>query len=1179
MTGRVLQDEIRADYIIAENSWVPLFLDQARTQKAFERHELNDRNCCDTRDKYKKDIKTRGFIVGGRNEMVVMRRSSSTDNSFWILSGAHVIEAIYDAFDDMVKSKRHNPQVAATVMKGIPITEADHRTPIDVVTHLTDVGNILNGIGTKTTFVQAMKVAAEASGQAAPEVDPGAEQAEEEKGDGPSRASQEGLETEFGQFIEQKYPGRWTSFASFKKCRALRNKLSNALFTKFEKYMNQHCIFSDNRIDNVAVYGVLHEVSAILTKVGMLSYFVEVAAFCVPTNDGTPWVIQVPKDAEKLKVLTRDMVQSKVFQASLASQNPGVLTQEGRKPQQGGKKKRKRAETDLIADHVAQGKPVPFLRDVVNTLEHTLDGVPPESIDFNITFWLLLKAIEFGLVGLKQGVKLPVKPSAKVDGKAVIHQFIQQEQRRLDKEGADEPEQPEDGGEAEGGQTGTEPEEPEEIKVKEFKAYHRLRPHLKMLAAVAHGLDANGAEDGDDAQEGGGEPEAEAAEASAGSGERNNKAQKTEAANSTLQDDIKRAAKRLGVDPACMQNIWEIFQSGGDDVKRALTTTITNNPPCNLGGPSRVARLVKRTHKAFGDANTSIYRKLSGVGKMSLEELLDLVDLETAEKNVLGMIADAAWNAIDETCFKVARNLYTFYDNVNCSASDLRAMATICEAFDMVADIFSNKRSVETFLKYRFVYCMALCEETSQAIHDIGDLRVGAEGESESDLKAKRDKRKALRAYLDHTASFMAASLEELASMELADIGKQSWVSRVQNAVKSAAGTTVPVETNFEKFKRTKLSQFKAMTLPALKSECEKMEVDYEDGWKKDAIVEKLVDKAIEDKQSADLAANDAFFESVRGILGSLPQDGPVDDQAEAEDSLESAKEESQAAKDDAAFHLVVKDDPAVRAYLRTIGKAQACASCATAWLMASFTPPTASVKHRFNNKGKAVPGRLYHDFRDVDWGLALPGKIVPVPVGTPLQVGKQIKCGCVKVCPDKADLKTVVTFDLYLVPEAHHLDVMSDSYSPAWTVRSLPLGPRTEGGGPTAKLSKEKTMVFDWTWKEEKEEEQMGEADAESVKTVEPHAGGKKQMVVMVEGCCVEVSTHVIKPIPQEFDTAWQVHGWGESDFLEVVREPTESERAHMQRVAAAKAARQTRSQAQKEEAALQKMGAHIMR
>eukprot|EP00959_Pyramimonas_sp_CCMP1952_P420139 8800215-Pyramimonas_sp.AAC.1 len=158
MTGRVLQDEIRADYIIAENSWVPLFLDQARTQKAFERHELNDRNCCDTRDKYKKDIKTRGFIVGGRNEMVVMRRSSSTDNSFWILSGAHVIEAIYDAFDDMVKSKRHNPQVAATVMKGIPITEADHRTPIDVVTHLTDVGNILNGIGTKTTFVQAMKV-------------------------------------------------------------------------------------------------------------------------------------------------------------------------------------------------------------------------------------------------------------------------------------------------------------------------------------------------------------------------------------------------------------------------------------------------------------------------------------------------------------------------------------------------------------------------------------------------------------------------------------------------------------------------------------------------------------------------------------------------------------------------------------------------------------------------------------------------------------------------------------------------------------------------------------------------------------------------------------------------------------------------------------------------------------
>ncbi len=86
--------------------WLKLF-DKSGTP-LIKRHILNDRNQCDTRLKYKITILKHGYKPNLRNEMVVVPASKGS-NTYLVLSGAHLIEAIYEAYYEAPG----NPQVQA----------------------------------------------------------------------------------------------------------------------------------------------------------------------------------------------------------------------------------------------------------------------------------------------------------------------------------------------------------------------------------------------------------------------------------------------------------------------------------------------------------------------------------------------------------------------------------------------------------------------------------------------------------------------------------------------------------------------------------------------------------------------------------------------------------------------------------------------------------------------------------------------------------------------------------------------------------------------------------------------------------------------------------------------------------------------------------------------------------
>eukprot|EP00973_Karenia_brevis_P072137 10021092-Karenia_brevis.AAC.1 len=100
-----------------------------RRAQVFRRHRLNNRDQHTSRARYKEVVKQRGFVLGGRNEIVGVP-PESTSMYRDIAAGMHVIEAIYDA-DDEEGDK--NEQVQATIEEGLEITDLDARSPDDII--------------------------------------------------------------------------------------------------------------------------------------------------------------------------------------------------------------------------------------------------------------------------------------------------------------------------------------------------------------------------------------------------------------------------------------------------------------------------------------------------------------------------------------------------------------------------------------------------------------------------------------------------------------------------------------------------------------------------------------------------------------------------------------------------------------------------------------------------------------------------------------------------------------------------------------------------------------------------------------------------------------------------------------------------------------------------------------
>jgi len=149
LKGRLLQDWARKTYVIEENALVPWFVKgpDGKRKKTLRRAKLNNRNQHNTRAKYKNIIKKEGVITGARGELITITDEKDKDIE-WVIGGAHMCEALYDAEAE----EPENKNITASIAAGIRVTRLDKRTPADVQRYFKQIGNVLNGLGSGNSF-------------------------------------------------------------------------------------------------------------------------------------------------------------------------------------------------------------------------------------------------------------------------------------------------------------------------------------------------------------------------------------------------------------------------------------------------------------------------------------------------------------------------------------------------------------------------------------------------------------------------------------------------------------------------------------------------------------------------------------------------------------------------------------------------------------------------------------------------------------------------------------------------------------------------------------------------------------------------------------------------------------------------------------------------------------------
>ena len=158
LSGRLLQDAIRADYVICENTALAFYKPGSNKKKEDQliaRHVLNPRDQHSTRQRYKNEIKKRGIIKGARSEIVCVPDAYIQLDMLkqpgcilaiqgQLVGGAHLCEAAYEAYEE---EGEYNEQVQRTIEGGLPgVTIIDPRTPKPVLKEFVGIGNILNGV-------------------------------------------------------------------------------------------------------------------------------------------------------------------------------------------------------------------------------------------------------------------------------------------------------------------------------------------------------------------------------------------------------------------------------------------------------------------------------------------------------------------------------------------------------------------------------------------------------------------------------------------------------------------------------------------------------------------------------------------------------------------------------------------------------------------------------------------------------------------------------------------------------------------------------------------------------------------------------------------------------------------------------------------------------------------------
>ncbi|CAK0849095.1 unnamed protein product, partial [Prorocentrum cordatum] len=309
------------------------------------RHELNqDRSQSATREKYVESLKINGWLLGQRGEILFQyggqyksRVSTNVHRKFRCIGGAHLIEAFYIA----LRRDQNNKQLEATLKGGVPnCTEIVANAPKDAIIFFKDLSNTLHGVASATGFVQlyskipdmvdgwanhwkAKKKAAIAAGKGQPKrrklgrktsqpEEPPVPDLEDADAAGSEQADPgKNSETDQWAWLQRAFPKTFSSFILYKRCRALKAKLSigdsPTIWDNFEARMNATCEFTD--IGDMKLHEALMAVQcqvvlALQTLPEKIFKMLALPILCltVPSTDKMPFLLKSTTDALSLQM-------------------------------------------------------------------------------------------------------------------------------------------------------------------------------------------------------------------------------------------------------------------------------------------------------------------------------------------------------------------------------------------------------------------------------------------------------------------------------------------------------------------------------------------------------------------------------------------------------------------------------------------------------------------------------------------------------------------------------------------------------------------------------------------------------------------------------------------------------------------------------------------------------------
>ena len=141
-------------------------------------------------------------------------------------------------------------------------------------------------------------------------------------------------DSEYLAWLTQNYPGRFQTFDEFDHAKKLKKKMSNqGIYQSFCHYMNAHAIFSCEALGNKTCYHLFHALFEFCARHDATNLFLHLCKFCVPSNDGPPWLFRARKDLSKTKCLTVEMKESNVFSTNKQVREANLLNKKSQSQQ------------------------------------------------------------------------------------------------------------------------------------------------------------------------------------------------------------------------------------------------------------------------------------------------------------------------------------------------------------------------------------------------------------------------------------------------------------------------------------------------------------------------------------------------------------------------------------------------------------------------------------------------------------------------------------------------------------------------------------------------------------------------------------------------------------------------------------------------------------------------------